>query len=321
MKSHASLVALSFALLSLGSCVRGCSSSDSASPDDNRLHGHAALQFDYTATTSLLFSAHDPISGNPWTTRMVRSPEDSSQWQIALAPEGRELGDTRANGTWILHVLDTVRTAQLKEVPISGSLESFELSNPRVRLKWTVSGDKTFELALGAPAKDDEGNSQAVYGLLPPSPTIYTVQGALLKMLELISDFDSLRLKTLATFVADDVDELQITSLASRKNFQSQREGDEWKASAFLEQLCHLRIEAFVDELRENERINRLLVSKPLYVLKLTGRNHFKEELRFASEAGRVYASESSRKVTPTGPLSVFEIPPEILGAIAIRLR
>ncbi len=249
---------------------------------------------------------------------MVRSGD---AWRIALAPEGRTLGDTLANGNWILHVLDTVRTAQLQEVPVAGSMESFGLSNPRVMLKWEV-GDQVYELHLGAAE-----SSSGVYGLIAESPgaspslkqTVYTVEGALIQMLQMISSFDSLRLQTLVTFASDDVDGLEVSS-SGKKILTTQRKPDDWKAAPFLDQLCHLRITHFMDDSDAIVRIQALLKDRPLYVLDLNGRGKLSEEIRFAGDAsGRIYASITSRKAQ--AGLSVFEIPPEILGALAILLR
>ncbi|MDR3608297.1 MAG: DUF4340 domain-containing protein [Oligoflexia bacterium] len=318
--------------LFLGSCTRGCgnATSPTAESASGKVTGHPALNFDYRQATGFLFTAHDPVSGDRWTTRIVReTPADLSGeggvWKISLAPDGRTLSDTWANGNWILHLLDTVRTAQLSEAPFSGSLESFGLSDPRVALRWTV-GSSDYELHLGAAAKDG-----GFYGLIAQSPLapasirqkIYVVQGAVIQMLEMISTFDSLRLRTLATFSADDVDSIEIFS-NGKTRFSSKRDGDGWTRSAdttgFLGQLCHLRIQNFIDDLDQEKNLARSLDSHPMYVIELKGRSQFHEKVRLIASQGHAYASVSSR----TGPdalPSAFEVPTEILGALAVLLR
>jgi hypothetical protein len=235
--------------------VRGCSAPNSgrdssetpASPGPKKTGGHSALQFDPDSATSFLFSTNNPATGNRWTTRIVRDsgakpaesakPEDG--WRIALAPEGQTLGDDRANGNWILHLLETVSTAQFTEVPFSGTLESFGLTQPRVQLRWSVAtsaGEQAYELRIGAPAQDLDGTVEGFSAQITESPnetpeiarTVYVVKGAILQMLEMVSSFNSLRLPTLTTFTADSVDALEI-STDERVLLKARRADDAWK--------------------------------------------------------------------------------------------
>jgi hypothetical protein len=294
---------------------------------------------------------HESAPGHP--------PEENSEdnWHITLAPEGKTLGDDRANGKWIVHLLDTARTAQFTEIPFTGSLESFGLTQPRVLLRWSVAvppAEQTHEPRIGAPARDLDGTGEGFSGQITQSPnespelgrTVYVVKGAILQMLEMISSFDSLRLRTLATFTADQVDELKI-STGPNTLLQARREpgvDGEWKTlpnpkhsshadastlGAFVEQLCHLRIEQFIDDPTERAKLAVAISKSPLYQLDFRGPHGLQAALIISGENGRIFATISTRHVPPSGtsgsseptPLSVFEIPPDILGAIAVLVR
>ena len=305
--------------------------------------GHSALQFDPASVNSLLFSANNPATGNRWTTRMVRESGAGGSgdvWRFALPPEGKTLGDDRAGGAWIVHMLETVRTAQFSEVPFTGDLESFGLTSPRVMLRWTTNadaGEQAYELRIGNPAKDLDGTSEGFNCQVGQLPTVYVIKGALLQMLERVYTFDSLRLQTLATFSAEDVDEFEIRT-DSKPTLKAHKTQDDWKAlpiarhpvhadsatlGAFVEQFCHLRIERFVDDPKERAELAAGLQKQSLYELDFRGPQGRQTHLSLGAAAGHVFATESSRhpNESPAAPLAVFEIPPEILGAIAVLLR
>jgi hypothetical protein len=95
---------------------------------------------------------------------------------------------------------------------------------------------------------------------------------------------------------------------------------------AFTEQLCHLRIERFIDNPSERVKLAAAVAGRPLYQLELRGPRDFQTAIRIGADAGRIFATISTRHApSSTGPpsaaLSVFEIHPEILGAIAVLAR
>jgi hypothetical protein len=343
VKPKATLTVIPFLLISIAIVLYVKKSAPPRIQHDDKVargtaSGHAALQFDESRATDFLFSTHDPKTGDLWTTHMthVLRSESPYSWQISLAPGGETLGDDQANGSWITHLLETIRTAQLTPIIQTGSLESFGLSDPRVLIKW-IADEQVYELHLGEPdSPESEAQNPGVYGLIAAAPnsvpelsqTVYRVRGALIKMLEMVSSFDSLRLKTLAPFAAEEIQSIEVISAGKsvykshRKSHpESEKQNEEWAPVSFLEQLFHLRIENFVDDLSLNAQINEQLKSQPLYILKLKGAKAGDLEFRFGGRDGRVVASVSSRSVLPAGPLSVFEIPPEILGALAVLLR
>lgn len=346
------LLALSFALLPmLGSCTRSSnepsSSSSSESSGGLRL-GRPELQFDYKATRSFELSVANPLQGERWTTRIRRGENPlqpgSDAWMIEVAPGGRALGDNLANGTLILHLLDTVRTLQVKDATLSGTPESFGLAPPWYDLRWTVAGStQEHELALGSPAKAQDGSFAGLYGrILQPAtgPQTEVMNGSLLKMLELIPDFNALRLQRFVTFESDDVDEIEIYGGASpdvKANLKlyAQREGDHWTdarhkplsqdLSSWLDQLSHLRIQRFVDDPAEAARLRRQPLLHAIYTLRFRGRTLRPVVVRLA-HAGEAFGTISSR-ATPESrgqkspQLSVFELFPQSLGLVPVALR
>lgn len=307
-----------------------------SSPDSEGPHariGRPELAFDYEAVATLVLIKANPVQADHWSARLVRkeNPSSSGQfaWFIENGPTDRKLADRWANGPFILHLLDTIRTVQAKEAPFSGTPDSFGLAHPWYDLRWytgsTGSGgqENEREIALGAPAKDSDGNFSGLYGeiLKPFNPRIYTLNGALLKMLELLPNFNAIRLPRLATFDADDVDEIEVFR-GARKVFYAQREGGSWTdahhrahardVDGWLEAITHLRIQRFVDDAAEADQALRQGLKHPAWGLRFKGKN-LKPVVIGLNRRGVVEATVSTRPDSAQNgkTLAVFELYPQ----------
>jgi hypothetical protein len=286
------------------------------------------FKFDYEKTSELLLSKADPQTGDHWTARFVH-PENGD-WTIALAPDGKTLGDQHANSSFIEHVLDTIRTAKSKPAPLSGTLESFGLSVPRFHLEWkaptvadtaadTNSNTMTsFDLRLGsATLMEDDGQTLPALYSSTGGEAVFVTTGAVLEMLSRVNSFEVLRHTQLLIMppgeTADDVDTIQIG-----KTFSAQRQGDDWvtpskhkirgNTTAFLQQLAHLRILSFIDDPAENQR---LLKIKPLVRITLKDHKEMPVQLDLRIDNSKTYATVSTRLFGQD--LAVFEVYPDVL--------
>jgi hypothetical protein len=353
--------ALSSSLLSGCSCERksDVAKQTQVSTQATPQGSYSALQFDYKNTSELLIAKSDPLNGDRWAARIQRdgipSLDNEDLWTIQMGPDSIAAGDHKAHGTFILHLLDTIRSLQVKEAQVSGSPESFGLASPLFILRWKVSEPRTattntstapgtvrakvfkeYELRLGGPVKGSDGSFQGMYASFGGVPgRVFIVQGAMLKMLDMITSFQVLRLPTVLTISSDDVDELEIKKPAAHGSFYAQRENGKWadakhqpiakEIDAFLDQITHLRILKFVDDPAELKKLDTTLASTPVTTLIFKDRHGGPTTLKIYSLSGgqKVYATFSTRK-RPNGnaksqseaPLAIFEIYPEILNSL-----
>jgi hypothetical protein len=353
------------ALLSGCSCERKTApGAESQAKTESTAHStsqgsHPALQFDYKNTAELLIAKSDPASGDRWAARIQRdgipSPTNEDLWTIQMGPDSIAAGDHKAHGTFILHLLDTIRSLQVSEAPVSGSPESFGLASPLFILRWRVSEPRTsaanttaapgtvraqvfkeYEIRLGSPVKGSDGNFQGLYASFGGLPgKTFIVQGALLRMLDMITSFQVLRLPTVLTISSDDVDEIELQKPATKTKFYAQRENGKWADAkhqpihadidAFLDQVTHLRILKFVDDPSELKKWDATLARSPAYTLTFKDRHGHPATLKLYSHSGgqKAFATFSTRMRYGTKPTdknpgrpAIFEVYPEIFKSL-----
>jgi hypothetical protein len=233
--------------------------------------------------------------------------------------------DTRADGFFILHLLDTLRTLRAERTDVSGPPESLGLAPPRFALKWKVD-TREMEVRLGARANPDgqaeKTGSVRVYGMVPGTAP-FVADGATLQMLSYIPSFDHLRLKTWVGLSADDVDEIELSGSAG--TYYAQREGAEWTdrkhrplradVTAWLERLVHERVLAFVDDPARADSLTVRLKKNPLLRATLKDRHGNPIQLATAQIEGHWYALSSAR------PQGIFEVHPESRQALSPPAR
>jgi hypothetical protein len=374
MKNHHAIMTLAVSLVLCGTVLSsGCScsrkselgtevnmSAQSTLTDKQLAQGaSSALQFDYKNTSELLIAKSDPATGDRWAARISRdgipSVENEELWTIQMGPDSLGVGDRKAHGGFILHLLDTIRSLQVKETPVSGTPESFGLANPLYILRWKVSEPrssnaasttpgavhaqvfKQYEIRLGSPVKAEDGSFQGLYASFGGLPgKTFVVQGAMLKMLDMITSFQALRLPTVATITSDDVDELEVKRPNKKQAFYAQRESSKWvdakhqpistlDVDGFLDQATHLRVLRFMDDAAELKKADAEIAHAPATVLTFKDRHGAATVLKLYPLSGgqKVYATFSTRKrqsTTPNGAksaeLAVFEVYPDLFKAI-----
>jgi hypothetical protein len=333
----------------------------SSKPNSTPQGVHPALQFDYKNTSELLIAKADPRTGDRWAARILRdgipSPENEELWTIQMGPDSLGAGDRKAHGGFILHILDTIRTLQVKEAQVSGSPETFGLASPLFILRWRVSESRTggapspsgqqsvraqvfkeYEMRLGGPVKNDDGQFQGLYASFGGVPgKVFIVQGALLQMLDRVTSFQALRLPTVMTISSDDVDEFEVLR-PSQPKFYAQRENGGWTDAkhhvlqkdidALLDQLTHLRVLRFIDDAAEMKKTESLLVrssSHTLHTFTFKDRHGNPTTLKlYPISGGKVFATFSTRKRQISAgskndlkpALTIFEVYPEIAESL-----
>jgi hypothetical protein len=258
---------LFFLLLALSACTqRDVSKSGSVDAPKGVLKTNdRPYQFDYEQVRQLSIIKSDPASGDQWAAELRQVGPEKTDWEIASAP--LQIVDRRANGNFILHLLDTFRTLGVDTQAPKGPLGSFGLEPPRFAFRW-----QSFDLRLGNPLP--HGMS---YAQFHPAPEVYAVKGAALQMSDHIVNFESLRLQTFATFTTDDIEEIEIERGAAR--FYAQRNGDVWadaknkphkrNVPQLIENLTHWRIQDFLDREKDLLAAQKLIAAGPAVVIRI----------------------------------------------------
>ncbi len=221
------LIALA-ASLSTGACTR--------SPSETRLEtGKPVFQFDYEAVRSVFLSRNEP-GAESWTAEYVvdgwLGPQQvTPRWMIRQAPAGLTSSsansemDRLADGSFLRHLLDSVRTLRKTGETADGEDAGFGLAPAWTQLRWKTR-DTTFELLLGSPCPT--GGRYARIG-----SQRLVVDGAALDMLGMASDFERTRHRRLLTWQLDDADRVRLrwpSSIASapEKEWSVERHSGDW---------------------------------------------------------------------------------------------
>lgn len=282
--------------------------------------GKPLFRFDYETVPELLIVKADPGTGDAWSARLRRpdlADPRSPEWEIVSDPADHALLDRRADAYFILHLLDTLRTLQVAQTEVPGPETSLGLAPPRFALQWRASagGSPEFELRVGAPAREPSH----VFARVPAQPP-FTMNGATLEMLDRLTSFESLRLRTWAGLAADDVDEIELRR-GGKPFFYAQREGAEWTdrsrkpvrgdVDEWLEAVTHARILAFVDDAAKAGRLRRMIDARPEREALFKDRRGKETRLALGrGPDGKLYATSSAR------PKGVFEAYPVALRAL-----
>jgi hypothetical protein len=318
MRTAAAILGLLFmtSVMSMTACTRGRgmdqrtaeNGGEPANGASELAKGSQLFGFDYEKVTELLIVKNDPETGDRWAARLFASPAGAGtrpggdRWQVERAGgEGAAPLDSRADGYFVLHLLDTLRTLRAERVDVPGALESLGLAPPRFALKWKTPGHE-YSVELGG---SEEGAVRAYARVPGHNPLV--ADGAAIQMLGYLRSFERLRLKTWAGVVVDDVDEIEIPP-----GFYAQREGSDWTdrkhrslkadVDGWLDRLAHARVLAFVDDRARAEPIARRLAAAPARKATLRDRHGNPIRLAIAQVDGKWYASSDAR------PGGVFEI-------------
>lgn len=244
-------------LASLAACAASCNSKPGTGGSNPE---KPVLRFDHEQITEFVISKNDPNSGDHWSLRLTRPEPKSADWKIASGPDSRVLTDTRADGIFISHLLDTLGTLQAVSKAPEGPASSFGLERPLFALRWNGTG-LTGEVRIG----DSDVKAGGAWALFGSNTQVWLAQGAALQMLSRLETFEALRQRKFVTLEADDIDEIQTGEVyrqragdrwADRKN---KPQGDKHSAEFTdrLNRFVHTRVLRFVDD---SEKIAGLLL-------------------------------------------------------------
>ncbi|MBC7693310.1 MAG: DUF4340 domain-containing protein [Methylotenera sp.] len=283
------------------------------------------FSFSHEQARELNLIKNDPASGDHWTARIINSGSaEKPDWKIASS--SMDLIDVRADGPYIVHLLDTLRTLQAFELAPEGPLSSFGLTTPLFALRWLApnsNGQMTEnEIHLG----DSNLKAGGIYACLPARsgavshPQVFLVRGAALEMLTHLARFEALRLRKLVTFETAELDSIALKGPGIQ--WSVLRAKDTWQEAPSrralhdpvnfqrrLEGLTHLRILRFIDDARENTALKKAFeetkVSRAFFTLRQNGSQPI--TLKVRQNQGKTHAWISTR------PDATFEVYSDIL--------
>ncbi len=300
-------------LLALAPAMTGCTRKSDAPSGAALPSGQRLMQFDFEAVRELTLVKSDPTTGDAWSAHMKWVGPDKMDWELTSGPH--DLIDRKANGPYIRHLLDTLRTLSISEEAPKGPAASFGLEPPRFALRWDAG-----EVRIGSPTEHAE--AYAVLPTLSPGRT-YKVKGAALQMLSHLENFEYLRRQTFPTFGSDDVFEIEIKG-GGKAPFYAQREGETWtdrkhrklkKDAQFLvDQLSHARIKKFVDDGAESASIRKRFEAggrggAPVEIV-VANHKGDKVVMKLARADGKLWGTISTR------PDAHFELFPKTLEVV-----
>jgi hypothetical protein len=265
--------------------------------------GKPLFEFAPERVTELSIQKNDPYTGDRWAATLVPMPSETSEVRWVFRSSGeRSLGDSKADGKLILHLLDTLSTLRFAEKapegPRSGtpaSLASHGMDPPLFALRWKVprlDGDATAlesELWIGSVAARPTNSPDNQSGFarivqregmrLEPAPVVIA-SGAAIQMLGILTGFEVLRDRRLVAVPLDDVDEMSFrvgvladAPASGPPSFFAQRVNSAWgdaknqpfpeERNRLVEDFAHLRIREFIDDAAKAQEFSARARSTP----------------------------------------------------------
>lgn len=279
-------------------------------PSNPLLPGTPPFSFDPKQVTELTIVKSDPTSDDHWIA--VFKPaldQEEDHWEIASSPPEQPILDRRANGTFLLHLLNAIQSIRILHPAPHGALDSFGLNPPQYAIRWKTP-EQDLEFQLGSELKDHSGSYFTM-----DRDQIFIATGAAFKMLHLIDSFPYLRQKKWSALSIDDIEQVELRYFG-RSIFYAQRDGTVWtdqkhhpirrNTEFFLTQLTTTHVRSFVDNPTQTERLKKSIQIQPFYEAITTDRFGRSTRFQIKLQDGIVYGLTSSR------PSGVFQIDPRI---------
>ena len=287
--------------------------------------GQKPFSFDYREAMEVSIVTWNQEQGESWSARAERN-EDG--WALRSGPDGKSLGDTVANASFIEHLLDSISALQVQSIPASQGPESQGLARPIFAIRWTTGTKENrqeHELKLGALVQDQSSRGArfaAIRSMNQPEKVL-VINGSVLKLLQHLDSFTTLRHAEWATEHIDDVDEAEF-KVNGMLTLYAQREGESWTdrnerplqfdVTGALQKILRARIIEFIEEPRSLAQASSTLNSGTgHYELVLRDRHGAATTLRARATESHLLASHSKR------PAALFKIPRETLSAFPPR--
>ena len=206
--------------------------------------------------------------------------------------------------------MDTVHTMYIAgDVPFESSqLADLGLSPSRYAIRWTQPDSKTAEIQIGMKLK----NENQAYALMPGQKKPVIVGGAIIKMLDYLKSFETLRQKTFVRFSADDIDEIEIYKGQKLKNkpiFNAERYSKIWRKKQLdkhLVSLTHARIQMYIDDVEFSKKKKKMIQKQPLAEMIVKDREGKPISIKIGKRNDLIYGLTSER------PHAAFLLPTEI---------
>ncbi len=270
-------------------------------------------QFNYVETQSVSILKNDPETGDRWDVRLRPAPgategDGTPLWEFT--DTSVPWIDRLVDRSFLFHLLDTLSTLQVASEPQSGPPTAFGLSPPFFAIQWkTSSHPEQAELRLGQTNRSPEGR----FALIKDEnghDQIVVIQGAVLQMLAQLQNLQQLRRQVLFTWDIDAIDGVRW------KSGSVERRSDGWitpgkkghrpiavhQTEDWLQFLCHLRINHFIDDTSENSQLLTAIRSAPDHLITFEGRRKNKFEFRVKIQNGKLYGWVSTR------PRAIFQL-------------
>lgn len=217
--------------------------------------GEKPFDFAPDQVTKLTIASLRPPDGEPWTVSIERS--EDLKWRMTSEPNGLALLDRLADGTFIMHLLDTLTTLQVMETHVTATEPTLGLSPSKVSLRWISEGE-SYEILIGEEPTQSGGMFAKIGrpGENAASAPVIILKGAALAMAMRLESFDWIRHRRLFPLELDDIQSVEV-SRNDGSMFFAQRLSGGWgnrdhqpyseKITEWLTALIHLRIEQFID--------------------------------------------------------------------------
>jgi hypothetical protein len=213
------------------------------------------IEIDPSQVQELSIAKDDALEGDAWFARL----EKRERWVLDSGPQGEALVDIAADFRFVRHLLDTLKSLELRPVPEGIRPERMGMSRPLFRIKWREKNSEIWrELKVGSELGPEADPMVEVDGGgAGTGKQIAMGRGALFQILGELRQFDRLRERRLFLRELDDFDAVKVIS--GGKSIQFERVGEQWgdargkllrgnsqeKVSLALESLAHLQIARF----------------------------------------------------------------------------
>lgn len=271
------------------------------------------LKFQTQEVKEMTFTKSDPVTDDRWTARLQREQEDT--WQIVEGPAGQPILDREANGNFVIHLLDTLKSLRSVGDAPNGPLGSFGLSPPRFALQWRTE-KQAYQVLLGDVVTQPQ---RGIY-LSLDGKNVVVATGSAIKLISLISSFRYLRKPAWTNLSSDDIDEIEIQA-RGKTILYAQREGSQWNdrlhrrvkqdMNRVLDLLTRSTPEDWIDQEEEAARVKTRSLAHPLLEAKLSDRMGKTTTLSLGHfEGKKVVGMNESR------PQGVFVLKSEVLESL-----
>ncbi len=261
------------------------------------------LSFESEKINEMTLVKSSPEQAEEW---WITFQKNRNVWQIVSLSQRPSPLDLLADDIFIRHLLDALKTIKIHAVAPHGPLESFRLNPPlfAIRIK---TEKNALDLQVGSLLHQNQKRYISLDGKI-----VYIASGTGLELLEMIHSIHFLRKKNWSLFIADDVDEMELTypSQPQKPKLYAQREGDQWTDqrhqvvprdfNRILNHITQVQADQLIDNSIQADELRKFIHSSSNLDVKLTNRQGKVSHLEIKKRGAFFYGISSDR------PLSIF---------------